>query len=308
MEKVKNDFIKSTLDRGGKAWLKEVIPVNKLISGYDNQFGIDISQYFNGITEVKTYECESTKYCFYYPFNIDGSDVFYEHLQKFDWYYMPWKWEHETTRKLLSGNEKVLEVGSGGLGFVENLYKSGFDITGLELNKQSIVNAAAKGLKVLDETIQDHAKNHFEKYDMVCSYQVLEHITDVSTFIKAQVDCLKKGGKLIIAVPNNDSFIKLTKGGLLNFPPHHMGLWNKESLKSLVDLFDLKVDKILYEPLQEYHLDWYINSTIQHRINKNKITRVLFKKLKLEKIYLGLIKNIRSKIHGHTIMVIYTKV
>ena len=221
---------------------------------------------------------------------------------------MPWKWEHDVTKKLLSGCEKVLEVGSGGLGFVENLYKSGFDITGLELNSQSIIKAHEKGLNVLNETVQDHAKKCFGKYDLVCSYQVLEHITEANSFIKAQVDCLKKGGKLIISVPNNDSFIKLTKGGLLNFPPHHMGLWNKKSLMSLVNLFDLKVDKILYEPLQEYHLDWFVNSTINGKIYKNRIMRIIFEKLKLRKIYSDLIKKIKTKIHGHTIMVIYTKV
>lgn len=308
MKKYENDYIQSTLDINGKAFLKEIISVDKLIVDYKNQFDINIQKYFDGIANIKIYECVNTKYRFFYPFNIDGDGVFYEHLQKYDWYYMPWKWEHYITKKLLYGQEKVLEIGSGGLGFVENLFKSGYNITGLELNEESIIKAHKIGLNVLCETIQTHAINNFEKYDLVCSYQVLEHISDVNSFIQAQINCLKKGGKLIIAVPNNDSFIKYTKGGLLNFPPHHMGLWNKSSLISLVNLFDIKVDKILFEPLQEYHLDWYINSMIQNRINKNKIIRVVFKKLKLKNIFINLVKKCKSKIHGHTIMVIYTKI
>jgi len=308
MEKDKNDFVASTLYKDGVAFLKEVILVDNLIKGYKNQLGIDVSEFFKGISEVKIYECKNTKYRFYYPLVIDGNGSFYQMLQKYDWYYMPWKWEHEMTIRNLLGNEKVLEVGSGGLGFLEKMKKSGFDVTGLELNNESIVKADKKGLKVFDETIQDHATNHFEEYDVVCSYQVLEHVADVNSFLKAQVCCLKPGGKLIISVPNNDSFIKLTGGGILNNPPHHMGLWNRKSLTSLEGLFKLKIERILYEPLQEYHLEWYINSTIQEKINKNKITRVLFKKMKLKRLFSSLVKKNRNKIHGHTIMVIYTKV
>lgn len=308
MKKNKKDCIQSTLDVNDIAFLINSISVEKLIVGYENQFGINIQKYFKGNTDIKIYECKNTNYRFFYPFNIDGDGEFYGCLQKVDWYYMPWKWEHDITKKLLVGNEKILEIGSGGLGFVENLFRSGYDITGLELNKESIVKANKIGLNVLNETVQNHAINNFEKYDLVCSYQVLEHIAEVNLFIQAQVDCLKKGGKLIISVPNNDSFIKLTKGGLLNFPPHHMGLWNKKSLISIDKLFDLKVVEVLYEPLQEYHLNWYVDSMIQNRINKNKIIKFIFFKMNLIHIYRHLVKRFKSKIHGHTIMVIYTKI
>lgn len=300
--------IKSPLTGKSNTIFENNILCSNLIENYSKTFNIDISRFFQSYESIQIYRCLETGYRFFYPFNIDGDGKFYEHLQQFDWYYMPWKWEHNVTKKLLSGNEKILEVGSGGLGFVDNLQKSGFDITGLELNKQSIIKAFEQGLKILNETVQEHAKNNFGKYDLVCSYQVLEHITEVYSFIEAQVDCLKRGGKLIISVPNNDSFIKLTKGGLLNFPPHHMGLWNKKSLISIVNLFDLKVDKILYEPLQEYHMDWYINSTMQEKIFKNRFARIIFNRFKLRNLYSYLVKKIRTKIHGHTIMVIFTKV
>jgi len=302
------NYIKSTLAKEANAKLSEIIPVEKLILGYQERFNIDISAYFEGINEINIYECEQTKYRFYYPFGIDGDGKFYEHLQKFDWYYMPWKWEHEKTVQLLNGNEKILEVGSGGLDFVERLSNDGFEITGLEINEESIIKAKNLGLNVLNETVQDHAKSNYKKYDLVCSFQVLEHITEVNSFIKAQIDCLKPGGKLIICVPNNDSFIKLSNEVMLNYPPHHMGLWNKESLSSLSDLFNLKVDKVFFEPLQEYHLDWYINSNIREKINKNTLKRIVFNKLKIKKLYTYFVKKFSKKIHGHSILMVYTKI
>lgn len=303
-----NNIINSVLDKNSQAKLVESILVDDLISEYEKHLKIDVSNYFLHVEKIGVYECLSTKFRFYYPFTIGGDSSFYEQLQSYDWYYMPWKWEHETTLNFLNKNDKILEVGSGGLGFIETLQSKGMDVTGLELNEDSIIKSKRIGLKVFNESVQDHALKNPGKYDLVCSYQVLEHISEVYSFIKAKLDCLKTGGKLIIAVPNNDSFIRLDGGGVLNKPPHHMGLWDKRSLKGLADIFNLRIQKICYEPLQEYHVNWYINSTINHKIAKNKLLRFILKKSKVKKVYSKLIQMFKSKIHGHTILVVFTKV
>ncbi len=302
------EFINSTLDKKSQARLIEIIPVDRLIKGYKKDLDIDVKRFFTDFNEIGIYECESTKYRFYYPININGDSEFYEELQKFDWYYMPWKWEHEIIKKNLSGTEKILEVGSGGLGFIENMHQDDYDVTGLELNKDSIEKGEKLNLRVLNETIQNHSLNNIEKYDIVCSFQVLEHISDVESFLKAQLSCLKKGGKLIISVPNNESFIKLDKNLFLNKPPHHMGLWDKRSLISLTKLFSLKIEKIRYEPLAKYHLTWYTQLTIKEYINKNRLSKQIFNKLRLKNIYTFLIKNFRTKIPGHSMVVVFIKI
>lgn len=301
------NIIESPLYKQGKTLLIETINVKDLIVDYRKNLGIEVGGYFSNIKEIYIYECIKTKYRFYYPYNVNGDSEFYMKLEKFDWYYMPWKWEHEITSKLLKGGEKILEVGCGGLGFVKQLHNDGYDITGLELNDKSVDNAKKLSLKVLKETIQIHSENNINEYDIICSYQVLEHISDVSSFIQAQIACLKIGGKLIISVPNNNSFIKLSKGGLLNFPPHHMGIWNKKSLKSLSTIFNLRLDEISYEPLQNYHLNWYVDSTIEKRFNNYFFLRILFKNIHFKIRYKSLIKRMKSKIKGHSILVVYTK-
>jgi len=306
--KIKKDFIKSPLDSSVKARLTESIFVEGIINGYKNQLSINVRPYFKEITEVCIYECERTKYRFYYPFTIGGDNNFYQNLQQFDWYYNPWKWEQETANSIIKITDKILEVGCGGLGFIEKMNNFGYDITGLELNKDSIYKAKKLDLKVIEESVETHSIKNFEKYDIVCSFQVLEHISDVHSFLKANIDCIKSGGKLIISVPNNNSFIKLSKNLYLNMPPHHMGLWNKFSLESLPSLFNIKLEKIKFEPLADYHLDWYVNLNIQERINKNKFSKIIFNRLKLKRSYTYLITKMRRIIHGHTILVIYRKV
>ena len=69
-------------------------------------------------------------------------------------------------------------------------------------------------------------------------------------FIKDSLLALKPNGKLIIGVPNNNPFLFVNdKYHTLNLPPHHAGLWNKKSLKSLEQIFNIELVSLQYEPL-----------------------------------------------------------
>jgi len=290
------------------AQLVQNIDVKELIFHYQKKFKIDVSKYFHGFDEIGIYECNTTNYKFYYPFNIDGDSAFYRKLQDFEWYYMPWKWEHEKVKGLLKGHEHILEVGSGDFGFVERMQNEGFAISGLELNEDSVIKAKQRNLNGIEESIQNHAKTYSNTYDIVCAFQVLEHIWDVRSFIEAKIDCLKKEGKLVVAVPNNDSFIRYSDGGLLNKPPHHMGLWNATSLTKLVECFNLELEKIYYEPLQDYHLNWYVDSLIASKFKPHGNLYRLLKKLKLKRWIYHYAKMNQKNIKGHSMLAVYKKV
>lgn len=302
-----NSEISSTLSPSHHSNLLFTIPSKSIIEKYKNVFGIDVSIFFSGINEIGVYKCTQTNYRFYYPLNIGGDGNFYKSLESFEWYYMPWKWEHSKALSVLNKNDNILEVGSGGLGFLEKIHSLGFEIAGLELNPLSLEKAAEKNLKVFDDPIQNHALKYPNYYDVVCSFQVLEHIADVHSFIEAQLDCLKKGGKIIVSVPNNNSFIRYSNGGILNLPPHHMGLWDSESLKSLTKIFNIELKKIYYEPLQKYHLDWYIDTVFTNRIKKIDTLFKIYNKLNVKNILKAIIGKFRKNINGHSILVIYEK-
>lgn len=169
---------------------------------------IDPTHLFNGIEEIKIFECKETKYRFYWPFNLTGDDDYYAKLGLLDWYYKTWKIEYEFALKHISNGDKVLEVGAAKGDFIKKLKEDlGAQVVGLELNSKADEYSKLNGVPIYNVTIQDYAKTHKDEFDVVCSFQVLEHISEVKSFLEAKVDCLKKGGKLIISVPNNDSFI-----------------------------------------------------------------------------------------------------
>ena len=57
-------------------------------------------------------------------------------------------------------------------------------------------------LRYVNTTIQDHAAANKEKYDVVVSFEVIEHVTEKEDFVKHCVECVKPGGSILMTTPN----------------------------------------------------------------------------------------------------------
>lgn len=252
-------MIKCPLCEGTSVKIQKIIPTVEIAKNYEANFQLDISTFFAGLKEVSINSCSNCSYIFYLPPTISGDGAFYKNLATFDWYYMPWKWEHDQAFRLINDGMKILEVGCGPGDFLKKISDTWkVSSVGLDLNPAALLKAKNQGINVIQTTIQEYAKGNHEQFDLVCSFQVLEHIHKVKDFLDAQIACLKKDGKLIISVPNYDSFLKLDDIHLLNSPPHHMGLWNVKCLSTLEHFFPLKFMSIHFEPLQDYHRNFFI--------------------------------------------------
>ena len=286
------------------------VSVSQIINDYKKILPyINVNEYFKGLDDLDIYECCDTNYRFFYPLNIEGNEKYYSYLGSLPWYYSNWKWEHKIASDNIRKKDKVLEVGSGKGAFIINVEKKiGCKCVGLELNPDIEEVCKNEKIDLRNETIQYHAVNNIDVYDVVCSFQVLEHISDVKKVIESMLICLKKGGLLIISVPNNDSFLKDNKSPsrVLNMPPHHVGLWNNKSLNSIANIFDLKIKSIGFEPLQESNLDTYI-FTIFKKFFKYDFLLSFLWKIYFHKIIRIFIRRRMNTIIGHTIIAIYEK-
>ncbi|HEY4797854.1 MAG TPA: class I SAM-dependent methyltransferase [Bacteroidia bacterium] len=299
--------MKSPITNSNNVVLERTLSAGEIIVSYAKAYNIDISNIFKGVDLIYIYKCLDTGYRFYYPFHISGDGNFYSQLQKFDWYYMPWKWEHEIAKKIIRQNERVLEIGCAKGDFIRELSETGVSCLGLELNNAAIKEGVAKGVNILNESIQDHAKNRQLFYDVVCSFQVAEHVADVRSFIQSSVDALKPGGRLIISVPNMTSFYKFFEQTNMNVPPHHMGLWDEESLKTLESFFSIKFLKYYFEPLQTYHVELYA-SVMANKYNIDKYSFIgKFIHRYLSQWYKFIGNRYGNKVKGLTMVAVFEK-
>ena len=286
--------------------LEEEIQCSFLIENYKKRLDTDVRKYFEGLKTVQIYKCLDTSFRFYYPLNTIGDGEFYESLQKYSWYYMDWKWEHEITRKLIKSTDSILEIGCAQGGFLNKIQQKGIECVGLELNESAAEYRRSRGLQILNQSIQEHARENPEKYDVVCSFQVVEHIAAIKEFIQLSIDALKPSGKLIVSVPNNLSNSLILKNSILNMPPHHMGLWDAVSLANLQSLFPLRLERLEIEPIQKYHLGCYQSLLQNSLFRKFGFWYKIFKKIS-DSIMLNNLYALSNYLLGHTILAQYRK-
>lgn len=264
-----------------KAVIVDSISVKELKQAYLGQFDVDVSRYFDGLDKIDIYQCLNTKYRFFYPFEIIGDAEFYENLSlsKKDYYHS--RWEHKLALHYANEGAKWLEIGSGDSYFLNKLRINGAIGTGLELNQIEGEKAKKNGLNVISEDFFIF-ENNGEKYDVICLFQVLEHISDVSEFFKKVISLLKPNGKLIFSVPNSNPYLYYyDKYHTLNLPPHHMGLWNKQSIELVGRDFGFIIKEISVEKLYSKELNVVINNAINRGGEHNKfVYRILNKVLK----------------------------
>jgi SAM-dependent methyltransferase len=240
---------------------KESFKSAAIIEAWWRAFQIEASAEFRGVTEFSLLECAECRLQFFEPASLAGSPSLYEKLEKFDWYYMREKWEHRVAMADLDGCENGIEVGCGFGDFVARVgkEKSGIAFEGIEQNPSAVTAARNNGLPVQLMSLSELANTQPGKYAAVCSFQVLEHVPDAGSFLDASCKLLRSGGKLILGLPNAKSFLR-HQFNILDMPPHHVTRWNSETLKRMEHWFPLKVRKISYEPLADYHVDAYVEA------------------------------------------------
>lgn len=235
------------ITRSSSVTLKRKICVKDVIKLYNTQCKIDVSSFFENIKFVSLYECDNTGYRFFFPFKTSGDASFYEALQmsfeiKGQEYYRKNCYDHEFTITKLGKAQRLLEIGCGKGHFLQRIKEKGIETFGLELNDNAVKYCKLNGLNVTNDSIEDFSNFQKENFDIVCAFQVLEHVFYVGEFIRQMVTCLKVGGRLFISVPNNEPyFANFNLYETLNLPPHHCGLWNIQSLEKALELFNLKL-------------------------------------------------------------------
>jgi 2-polyprenyl-3-methyl-5-hydroxy-6-metoxy-1,4-benzoquinol methylase len=219
--------------------------------------GINVTSEFEGHSVIHLNICQDCDCQFFYP-ELPGSAGFYEQLQSNHWYYPNEKSEFDFASTYISGRNSVLEIGCGKGAFTSHFTCA--EYVGLEYTETSVAAARSRGLNVFRESIQEYASRAHEAHDVVCFFQVLEHVPDVCSFLTSSIRCLRPGGLLILSVPSADSFLSYSINNILNMPPHHVTRWSTRALCNLGKRFNLEVVDQQHEQMADEHLQNYLET------------------------------------------------
>lgn len=97
----------------------------------------------------------------------------------------------------------VLDVGCGTGAFLETCQKAGWQIAGVEVNKD-VRNRTSQKLQIPIAASVNELPEH--PYDIITLWHVLEHIANLNETLEEIKKRIAKNGTLLIAVPNPESY------------------------------------------------------------------------------------------------------
>lgn len=170
--------------------IKEQIKKNDIVKLYQQIFNLNTSYLFIS-DQIYYKKCNVCKLLYFDP-PIPGDEEFYNHLQKYDWYYMDDKPEFSFAAKYIKPKDQVLEIGCGKGAFTNKISTKNY--TGLDFSTKAKELATKKNIIIKNQSIERHSKTNKNKYDCICAFQVLEHVKEINSFISNSLKCLKKMG------------------------------------------------------------------------------------------------------------------
>lgn len=119
--------------------------------------------------------------------------------------------EHGARRPLTG--KRALDVGCGAGLLTEPLARMGAAATGLDAAPENIAaarhHAEGQGLAIDYRAGSVETLGAGERFDLVCSMEVVEHVTDPALFIAGLARALVPGGLMLLSTPNRTSLSRL---------------------------------------------------------------------------------------------------
>jgi len=130
--------------------------------------------------------------------------------------------------ELLDGFEKyrrtdrIIDVGCGAGIFLEEAAKRGWEVHGTEYGERALVACRSRGIRIIEGAL-DPTNYVAGSFDVVCSFEVIEHLPRPKEELERMARILRPGGALYMTTPNYRSLGHALVGrgwSVVNYPEH----------------------------------------------------------------------------------------
>ena len=148
-------------------------------------------------------------------------------------------------KEKISSGAKILEIGASHGFFLDEAKRNGLDVYGVEISKVACVNA--KKLFGIEIENKDFLRSKYAQrknfFDVIVLLDVLEHLTDQNKVLSSARIVLKRGGFLVLTLPNIDSFEFKLFGKYWEWfsPPAHLFYYSPKTVRKMLEKHDLDV-------------------------------------------------------------------
>ena len=138
----------------------------------------------------------------------------------------------------------LIEIGAGFGTFCGELKKRNLfsRVVAVEPTPDLAATCRGRGVEVIESPVERIQLQKDELFDVVVSFEVIEHLFNPKAFVANMARLLKPGGIILLVCPNGRGFDIETLGVLSNSVDHeHLNYFNPESLGGLLERSGLMV-------------------------------------------------------------------
>lgn len=227
--------------------------VAKHLNAEKNDVLISITEKIWNGSSCSFYKCKECTFSFAWPFKAANME-FYSALYDDVIFYPKQKWDYSVTYNSIyqlyeKNNFKdvhLLEIGAGNGSFIKSISPKLIpkkNILCTEFSNYGINEILKYGVNCISADLKNIKESNIQnKFDIICMFQVLEHIDAYDDFFNKLNDLSAKDGHLYLTVPNYRyrEFYD-SKGSNFDIPPIHVSRWNKKTLEKLCNKYQWRL-------------------------------------------------------------------
>lgn len=189
--------------------------------------------------------CGSCSLLYFFPSRA-GDEGFYRLLSRSMPEYAPERWEFDVVRRELQAHDELLDLGCADGQFLRSTASLVRRVAGVDQNAEAIAMISSAGLEAHASDFVSFAESHESEFDVVCSFQTLEHMPDVAALVEPVRRALRPGGRFFVSAPNGERLGRQEVEGL-DCPPHHVSRWERARFQTLGDRFGFRLVRVAFE-------------------------------------------------------------